>query len=174
LEHFHGFARRLQRLVSDLILLILCLNSVEPLLTKQPPYNRVMADKKLTCCFTGTRSGMTDAQKAEVERLFVELRITTLYHGASIGADEETSLIAQRLGINVRAFPGNVDADRSKLAHADAWERPASPLARSKAMVRRAHLVIAAPDGPEKPRSGTWATIRFARGEGKTVHLVEP
>jgi len=134
----------------------------------------VMADKKLTCCFTGTRSGMTDGQKAEVERLFVELRVTTLYHGAAIGADEEASLIAQRLGINVRAFPGNVDADRSKHAHADSWEKPESPLARNKAMVKRAHFVIAAPDGPERPRSGTWATIRFARDEGKTVHLVVP
>src|SRR5687768_16602959 len=67
--------------------------------------------KKLTCCFAGTRQGMTEKQLAEVERLFKDLGITTIYHGAAVGADEQASLIAQRMELNVRAFPGNVAAD---------------------------------------------------------------
>lgn len=132
-------------------------------------------DKKVTCCFAGTRNGMTDKQKAEVEQLLKELKVTTLYHGSAVGADEEASLIALRLGINVRGFPGNVDADRSRAAHADNWEKPAPPLTRNKAMVKRAHIVVGAPDGPERPRgSGTWSTIRFAKTAGKKVYVVEP
>jgi predicted Rossmann-fold nucleotide-binding protein len=131
-------------------------------------------EKKVTCCFAGTRNGMTERQKLEVERLFKELGVTTVYHGGAVGADEEASLIAQRLGINIRGFPGNIESDRSKLAHADAWEKPAAALSRNKAMVKRAHLVIAAPDGPEKPRSATWSTIRFAKAEGKKLLIVEP
>ena len=88
--------------------------------------------------------------------------------------DEQASLIAQRMELNVRAFPGNVQADRSKRAHANAWEPPSTPLQRNKAMVKRAHLVIAAPDGPEKPRSATWATIRMANTQGKKIYVVEP
>lgn len=130
--------------------------------------------KKLTCCFAGTRQGMTEKQLAEVERLFKDLGITTIYHGAAVGADEQASLIAQRMELNVRAFPGNVAADRSRLAHANAWEPPNTPLQRNKAMVKRAHLVIAAPDGPEKPRSATWATIRMANTQGKKIYVVEP
>jgi hypothetical protein len=131
-------------------------------------------EKKLTACFTGTRKGMTDRQKVEVERLFVELGVSTVYHGVAVGSDEEASLIAQRLGIRTRGFPSNKDEDRSRVAHSDAIEAPGEPLQRNKAMVTRAHLVIACPDGPERQRSGTWSTIRFAKKEGKKLYVVEP
>jgi len=42
-------------------------------------------------------------------------------------------------------------------------------LARNRMMVDRAEMVIAFPRGPEVLRSGTWATVRYARKENKQV-----
>jgi hypothetical protein len=124
--------------------------------------------------FTGSRNGMTEEQSAGVERLLKELDVGTLLHGVAIGADEQTSLIAQRMDLKVKAYPADAGDDRSTTAFATEWKPPQAPLERNKVMVTNAHLLIATPDGPEKVPSGTWATVRFARDKKKLVHVVMP
>lgn len=123
--------------------------------------------------FTGTRKGMTEAQKVAVKKLLEDLAITHFQHGAAVGADEEASFVARDLGLKVTGYPGNISADRSKTAHADFWSAEAPPLDRNKKLVDFAHLLIAAPDGARR-RSGTWSTVDYARGKKKPVWLVSP
>ncbi len=123
--------------------------------------------------FTGTRKGMTDAQKVAVRKVLGDLAITHFQHGAAIGADEEASFIARDFGLKVTGHPGNIAADRSKTAHADLWSPEAPPLDRNKKLVDSTHLLIAAPDGPER-RSGTWSTVQYARKKKKNVWVIMP
>lgn len=111
---------------------------------------------------------------ARLEGLLKELDVGTLLHGAAIGADEQASLVAQRLDLKVKAYPSDVEDQRGLEAFAHDWKPAARPLERNKTMVANAHLLIATPDGPEKMRSGTWATIRFARDKKKAVYVVMP
>ena len=39
-------------------------------------------------------------------------------------------------------------------------------LERNKNIVNAVDFIIAAPDGPEKVRSGTWSTVRYAKKVG--------
>lgn len=48
------------------------------------------------------------------------------------------------------------------------------PLDRNRDIVEAAEVLIACPDGPERQRSGTWATIRHALRVGKPVVIVWP
>lgn len=57
----------------------------------------------------------------------------------------------------------------------DKGEQPANPLVRNHTMVDLASVVIAAPSSlEEQQRSGTWATIRYARKQKKEVILLNP
>jgi len=124
--------------------------------------------------FSGTRKGMTDAQKEAVNKLLAELEITHFQHGAAIGADEEASFIARDLSLKVTGRPGNIPVDRSKTAHAEYWSPEEAPLDRNKKLVDLSHLLIATPDGPKRLRSGTWATVNYAKKKKKTVWIVMP
>jgi predicted Rossmann fold nucleotide-binding protein DprA/Smf involved in DNA uptake len=51
---------------------------------------------------------------------------------------------------------------------------PLPYLERNHAIVNESDFLIAAPDGPETLRSGTWATVRYARKVGKRVLVIMP
>jgi hypothetical protein len=111
--------------------------------------------------FTGTRRGMTTRQ---VETLTKLLRggIATLHHGGALGADREAVGIAERLGI---ACVGHVPAEHN----------PKALLARNHDIVAAVDGLIAAPHGiEEQARSGTWATVRYARAARKPVVIIWP
>jgi hypothetical protein len=116
---------------------------------------------------------MTEAQRLAVKELLGKLAITHFHHGAAIGADEQASFLARDLGLKVTALPGDIAADRSDAAHRDFDNPPEPPLARNKKLVDFTHLLIAAPDGPER-RSGTWSTVNHARSKKKPIYLVMP
>jgi hypothetical protein len=47
-------------------------------------------------------------------------------------------------------------------------------LQRNRDIVDATDVLLAAPDGPERVRSGTWSTVRYAYRAGRGVLLVMP
>ena len=127
--------------------------------------------------FTGTQNGMTDPQKKQVEK---SLRLMYSYgsifiHGDCIGADAEAHEIALRLGYRVWIYPGNIGAKRAYCKGAELIVHPQNPLERNRAIAHMCDKLIATPSTKtEIVRSGTWATVRYARKEHKPRVIIDP
>jgi hypothetical protein len=129
--------------------------------------------------FTGTRAGMTPEQQTRVSLLLLELGATDLDHGDCIGADDQADQIGRELGLGIFIHPPT----NPKLR---AWcnTRPhgeITVLEEFPFLVRNQHIadagdeVVAAPkEMTEERRSGTWWTVRYARGKRRPVHIVWP
>jgi len=140
--------------------------------------------------FTGTREGMTSNQK---EELFAQLGKVmfgmrpmrqgwhVFHHGDCIGADDEAARMAHTLGFIVVSHPSDLIKQRAySPSHFVCDPRP--PLKRNEDIVMVSELVFACPKTiGEDIRSGTWATIRFAkkhcRDESistRSLHIINP
>jgi hypothetical protein len=112
----------------------------------------------MTIGFTGTREGMSDCQIHQFERIVLALSYNLLefHHGDAAGADRQArDLISGSFSryIEIVAHPAGPD-----------------PLARNREIVAESDILIAAPlTDKETIRSGTWATIRYARRAGIPV-----
>jgi hypothetical protein len=121
--------------------------------------------------FTGTRKGMTHIQKVILTEKLLRLQGVSLHHGDCIGADCECHDIAQELGLAIFSHPANIKGLRA-FCQCPSYP-PKPPLERNHDIVDCSDLLFAAPDGPEKLRSGTWTTIRYARGK-IPIHIIFP
>ena len=127
--------------------------------------------------FTGTsKVFMTKRQFRMIgERLSSIEGHVVLHHGDCVNADAGAHYMAQLLGVDVEIHPP--DNPRAR-----AWCKGAKKVHRSKPYLERNHdivdackFLIAAPrTSKEEIRSGTWATIRYARKIGKPVEVYEP
>jgi len=125
--------------------------------------------------FTGTRNGMSAAQKRALEDLLVGRSVRHLHHGDCTGADAEAHDVAIRLYVIPVIHPPTDPTRRAfKSAPASHLREPLPYLERNHAIVNESDFLIAAPDGPETLRSGTWATVRYARKVGKRVLVIMP
>jgi hypothetical protein len=124
--------------------------------------------------FTGTRKGMTEKQKAALKAINRgAVSNDEFHHGDCIGADAEAFEIVQ-YSYWIHAHPSNIVGMG---ADTDSDERHPikEPLARSYDIADVCDVLIAAPCSlQEEQRSGTWATIRYARKLGKPVIILEP
>jgi hypothetical protein len=133
--------------------------------------------------FTGTRKGMTKNQKKGLRKLLHEIEATEFDHGDCIGADAEADAIASDFGCKTVAHPCDIKGMRAH-CNSDFIMSPKPPLVRNRLMVDRCiHLVAAPKTKEEELRSGTWATIRYAREQAKkrkntarplTITILEP
>lgn len=127
--------------------------------------------------FTGTRKGLTDKQEAEVIRLLSALSPTEFHHGDCLGADAQAHDIAKTLGIRTIIHPPQNPVYRTYCVPSDpsdVWP-PREYLARNRDIVDQSDLLVACPgEATEQLRSGTWATVRYAKKLGKRVVLVLP
>lgn len=125
--------------------------------------------------FTGTREGMTDAQKVAL-RGFLNGSGGEFHHGDCIGADSEAHDIADECGYGIIIHPPSdykLRAWREVPKHMMRPERPF--MARNKDIVTDTIALIAAPaQADEQPRGGTWSTIRFGLRQGRTVIIIQP
>src|SRR2546421_4680099 len=97
------------------------------------------------------------------------------HHGDCVGADEEFHLLCLALGAVIIVHPPSDGSQRAYCKHPDEVldERPY--LSRNHDIVDASDLLIACPSSEdEKLRSGTWATVRYARKTCKTVHMFKP
>lgn len=126
----------------------------------------------LTIGFTGTRDGMTEAQEEAVKDLLLHLGATRLLHGACHGADRQAHRIA--IGMFRDLYPARPEQlywAEQHIAPGDTIHplpasdvKPNPEIWRNHKIVDRADVMIAAPASPiEILRSGTWATIRYAK-----------
>lgn len=130
--------------------------------------------------FTGTQQGMTDAQKAQVDLLLAELGhdAVELHHGDCVGADEEAHDLADNHAFDIVIHPPDSDSKRAFCTGGEIRE-PKPYLQRNRNIVDETTVLIACPNGGERMRSGTWATIRYARtkiytGEQQLIHIITP
>jgi predicted Rossmann fold nucleotide-binding protein DprA/Smf involved in DNA uptake len=125
--------------------------------------------------FTGTSRGMTMSQKNNLAAYLASFQVAVeFHHGCCVGADADAHQIALKLGIPVHIHPPKVTTQYHQTMKAEcpgaAAEYPAKPhLERNHDIVDAVYVLVAAPWGPEQVRSGTWATVRYARRTGKVV-----
>lgn len=137
----------------------------------------------MTIGFTGTRQGMTHAQREKVRELLCDLleghvaADVLAVHGDCVGADADFARIAIDLGLDVCIRPCTVEGLR---AHTNGREieRPKAPMQRNRDIVADATVMIACPfarvTSRRQEKGGTWATIGFTRRAKKPLHIVWP
>jgi hypothetical protein len=132
--------------------------------------------------FTGTRCGMTEEQLEAFRRLFSAPPYADpdeFHHGCCPGSDEDATVAVYDLTCDDTV----IQAHPSTLAHLTSQKAidlsredhpPLPPLDRNRVIVNACHVLIACPKGPEEQRSGTWATVRYARKRGKRIVIIWP
>ena len=137
-------------------------------MTRRDDDNRVVG-------FTGTRNGMTKAQKGAVKDLLLRLKPTMVHHGGCVGADIDFDDLCFQLKIECVIHPSDMKSMQG------VWHIPAQlreehpPLERNRHIVDETTLLIATPAGVNKVlRSGTWYTIGLAQAGGKVACIVYP
>jgi hypothetical protein len=122
---------------------------------------------------TGTRYGMTPAQRGAVRGVLLEVRATEVHHGDCVGADAEFHEVAGSLGLRRVAHP---PSDPRLRAFCDAEEvrDPKPYLVRDQDIVNDGRdAIIAAPyEATEQARGGTWKTIKMAKKAGRPLAIV--
>jgi hypothetical protein len=124
--------------------------------------------------FTGTQKGMTQAQKEKLRWLLSNMHALYFHHGDCLGADAEAAAIARELNFRIVVHPPANRRHRAFLAGQEI--RPTLPyLERNRQIAQECDLLIAAPSScTEIRRSGTWATVRWARKLRKPIVFIYP
>ena len=106
---------------------------------------------------------MSAEQRKQLDAVLRWLRIGVMevHHGGAVGADTQfddavrSIYKGQKIGF-ITVHPAN-----------------GQPLARNRAIVAASDILIAAPESDtEQRRSGTWATVRYARAKGIPVIML--
>lgn len=128
--------------------------------------------------FTGTRQGLTGSQRRQLQMYVAELRPDRAHHGCAIGADREFHhtvrcwdeyCLARIIGhpCDIKGQSSTSDCDELR------DEKP--PLERNHDIVDECDHLIACPaTEAEEWRSGTWATVRYAKKQHKPLTIVYP
>jgi predicted Rossmann fold nucleotide-binding protein DprA/Smf involved in DNA uptake len=128
--------------------------------------------------FTGTRAGMSYAQKTELARLLDEkfrMNLGEFHHGDCLGSDAEAHAIAIEKGWRVVIHPPDKSFARAYCTGAVDTLMPSPFLERNHRIVNLCNVLIATPEyHVEQLRSGTWATIRYARQQQKQIIIINP
>ena len=127
--------------------------------------------------FTGTRRGLTPAQKDALSDTLINIAADTaeVHHGMCVGADDEFHNMVRELdpGIRIVGHPPD-DTKFFAPAECDVMWSPKPYLERNKNIVYKCDVLIACPNGPEKQRSGVWATVRSGRSSRKPIVIIWP
>lgn len=126
--------------------------------------------------FSGTRKGMTDAQKFAIASLLEKLASKpplVAHHGDCIGADTDFHWLAKEAGYFIIGHP----CDLSTRSHCpvDECQKVKRPLVRDRDIVDESEIMLTCPLGfKEEIRSGTWTTIRYAKKVQRPLVIVYP
>ena len=125
--------------------------------------------------FTGTRDGASYEAHNTLRTVVQALKPLELHHGDCIGADSEAHSIARRsVETTIVIHPPDVDDLRAYRA-GDVLKDPLPYLERNHHIVDDTNVLIAVPKtSVEIPRSGTWATVRYAIKQSKPVMVIKP
>ena len=125
--------------------------------------------------FTGTQKGMSQRQISGLTRLILSLKMIEFHHGDCAGADSEAHDVVRNMSKDTEIVihpPSNPSKRAFKKGDVTRYELPY--LERNTQIVQETRLLIAAPSSlQEELRSGTWATIRYARKTGQPVLILD-
>lgn len=128
--------------------------------------------------FTGTRAGMKPIQKTLLTVAITQKKPKIFCHGDAIGADEEAHRIAFDLVNAIYIFPPINPKYRAYCSHSrqdDHIFPEEDYIVRDHHMVDWSDELIATPKHEvEELRSGTWATIRYARKQEMQITIIFP
>ena len=129
--------------------------------------------------FTGTQTGITPPQFDLLVEVLQELHeVTEAHHGDCLGADREFAVTIDAVfGIGKMLLHRHPPDDDKKRAFTRYdVDYPVAPfLVRNKDIVNATEILIACPKTQhEELRSGTWATVRYARKQGGVVVILWP
>lgn len=120
--------------------------------------------------FTGTRLGMSNKQKQTLVDLLEQLHnrgARYFHHGDCVGADAEAHDIAVSVGFEIVGHPPIIE-DLRAFKRCDYMRTERPYILRNHDIVDEVDYMIAAPySDKEVRRSGTWATVRYAKDTGK-------
>lgn len=125
--------------------------------------------------FTGTQQGMDKLQSFALSLLLHDWTLPSEFHqGDCIGADVHAAVIARGIGFKIIGHPPLIQTKRA-FYPADEEREPRDYLTRNHNIVLETQEMIATPfQAEEKLRSGTWATIRFAKKLKRKVTIILP
>lgn len=125
--------------------------------------------------FTGSASANMSAEQIDrLEAHLLVLNPTHAIHGDAIHRDAQFHDIVRELLPNttISIYPANIAGKRA-FKKGDYIFEPRPPIERNHTMVDKSLVVLACPlSRVEIVRSGTWATIRYARECGKRVVFI--
>lgn len=123
--------------------------------------------------FTGTREGMTTAQYRQFGVLIATSPPEMFRHGDCVGSDAQAHGLVRTTRAVIHVHPPTSPAKRA-FCDGDVIWLPRPYIDRNHDIAERCDHLIATPKGPEELRSGTWATIRYARRIGRPVTIIWP
>ena len=115
--------------------------------------------------FTGTRTGITISQTRQIIDLLDDktLNIVEVHHGDCKGADADFHNLCLLRNIKIVIHPPIYPKERA-FCKSDFIMPPLQYLDRNVEIVNSCDILIACPKNEqEELRSGTWATIRYAK-----------
>ena len=134
---------------------------------------------KIEIGFTGTQDGISEERLNDIGKIIADYHAdyerVWLHHGACLGADTQ---VHSKYFNKVHAVIVHPPVIQDKqgvwpiggLEPNTYWRTPYDYLVRNRHIVRECDVLIAAPATPnEVLRSGTWATIRYARKIGREI-----
>jgi hypothetical protein len=121
---------------------------------------------------------MSRLQVEAVARILCDLRATDLHHGDCFGADKDAHMIGLVLDLTMHLHVPSATRFRAfcevRLG-VDVVYAPKPYLERDHDIVNATTALIATPKQmTEHLRSGTWATVRYARTVGRAIYVVWP
>ena len=129
---------------------------------------------------TGTRNGMTEAQRATFYRLLTEESSVRgsryIHHGDCLGADEESNHVAENLIMTTVVHPP-VKGDLRAYCVGDETREEKGYLERNRDIVNESDLMFGMPPTMnDSGKGGTCYTIKYAKKKGKRplLHDEEP
>jgi len=126
--------------------------------------------------FTGTSKGLSLEQEIGLATILVEARKDCLWmhNGDCVGADASAGKIWNKLGGFIHLHPPINQTARAFLTH-EMSEVKKEYLVRNRDIVATCDFMIATPgEMNEQLRSGTWATVRYARKANKDIIFIFP
>lgn len=124
---------------------------------------------------TGTREGMSQAQKERFVLRLYELQPTQFHHGDCLGADAEGHDIVREFfpNVEIHVHPPISDYMRA-FRRGDIIYEPDHYIPRDRRIVDMTEFMFGAPlTDTEIVRSGTWTTIRYAKKVGRNYEVLK-
>jgi len=137
---------------------------------------KILRNTNMHLGITGTRKGLTEAQFDQLKEFIIEIdEVTHLHEGDCIGVDQQITIMFQDLRPDVRVICHPPIRIGTKAFGAyDETREPKGYISRDKDIVDESQYLWACPDGPERVRSGTWTTVRYARKQGLLICIIYP